>query len=97
MQKILQRRVPNQLTSLQLEGIKIQPFYPAKLMTAIQRYGLLEKLSLANVKLDIEAFKSLCQYLNKNYSLKDLNLRHMNMPVREFAMILPFIADNRKL
>ena len=97
MKKILQRRVPFQLTALELEGIKIQPFYPAKLLALVQRYGLLEKLSLANVKLDIDAFKSLCQYMNKNYSLKDLNLRHLNFPVREFAMILPFIAENRKL
>lgn len=35
--------------------------------------------------------------MNKNYSLKDLNLRHLNFPVREFAVILPFIAENRKL
>ena len=41
--------------------------------------------------------KALCQYINKNYSLKELNLKQLNIPVRDFAMLLPFLADNRKL
>lgn len=64
---------------------------------SIQKFGLLEKLSLANLKLDTLAFKYLCAYLNKNYSLSDLNLRQLNMPVRKFAVFLPFLAENRKL
>ena len=58
---------------------------------------MLEKLSLANTKLDKDAFKILCAYLNKNYSLRDLNLRHLNLPVREFAIFLPVLAKNCKL
>ena len=54
-------------------------------------------MSLANMKLDTEAFKNLCAYLNKNYALKDLNLRFLNIPVRDFAMFLPALAANRKL
>ena len=68
-----------------------------KLITSIARFSTIEKLSIANIKLDVDAFKMLCAYLKKNYSLKDLNLRQLNIPVREFAIFLPALAENRKL
>ena len=95
--KILRRPVPFQLTTLVFESIRLQPSFPIKLIEAITDKSLLEKLSLANMKLDRYAFRQLCLYINRNYSLKDLNLKMMNLPVRIFAAILPILAENTKL
>ena len=95
--KILKRKVPFQLTTLVFEQVRLLPSYPGQLIEAIAKNGFLEKLSLANLNLDKLAFKILCVYLNRNYSLKDLNLKMLNLPVRSFALILPILAKNRKL
>ena len=95
--KILKRPVPFQLTTLVFESIRLLPSFPIKLIEAITHKSLLEKLSLANMKLDRFAFRDLCLYLNRNYSLKDLNLKMMNLPVRIFAAILPILSKNCKL
>lgn len=79
------------MTTLVLEKVKIQTGYPAKLIASMARFGLIEKLSFADVQLDSHAVKALCSYLNRNYSLKDLNLSHLQMTVKDFAILLPVI------
>ncbi len=76
----------------------IQAIESEKLIEAITTKPThIETLSLAQVQLLEAPFTQLCKYINSSYSLVDLNIRQMHMPVKVFAKMIKTIQKNRKL
>ena len=93
---ILRRREPNNMRTLKLEGLKCK-MVPEQLITDIFLKSILTELSFANMRFETDGFMELCKLVNSNFSLKDLNIKQINVPSTLFVFFMMSIAKNRTL